>query len=40
VRLIADCRTHRLRAAGIGVASGSVLVLPTTFVVMPWLAGL
>ncbi|MBU1802607.1 M56 family metallopeptidase [Nocardioides sp.] len=40
VRLIADCRTHRLRAAGIGVASVSVLVLPTTFVVMPWLAGL
>ncbi|WP_298511024.1 M56 family metallopeptidase [uncultured Nocardioides sp.] len=40
VRLIGDRGPHRLQAALLLTLAGAVLVVPTAFVVLPWLTGL
>lgn len=40
VRLLGDRGPHRVQAVLLGLAAAAVLVLPTAFVVLPWLSGL
>ena len=40
VRLLGDRSPHRLQSTLLGAAAGAVLVVPTAFVVVPWLVGL
>lgn len=40
VELLADLRPHRVQAAGLALGAVLVLVLPTAFVALPWLASL
>ena len=40
IRLLEDDRPHRLLAVAVYAAAAATVVLPTTFVALPWLAGL